>query len=130
MKFGDLKRITSTLRDKDISVAVDDFGIGYSSLNLIREIPWDVLKIDRAFVPTEENYGVTELMFRYVVAMAQAMGLECIAEGVETEKQLEILMDNNCRIAQGFFFDKPLSVDEFEAKLNGFTYKVPGFIAM
>lgn len=130
VKFGDLKRITSTLRDKDISVAVDDFGIGYSSLNLIREIPWDVLKIDRAFVPTEENYGVTELMFRYVVAMAQAMGLECIAEGVETEKQLEILMDNNCRIAQGFFFDKPLSVDEFEAKLNGFTYKVPGFIAM
>ena len=130
VKFGDLKRITSTLRDKDISVAVDDFGIGYSSLNLIREIPWDVLKIDRAFVPTEENYGITELMFRYVVAMAQAMGLECIAEGVETEKQLEILMDNNCRIAQGFFFDKPLSVDEFEAKLNGFTYKVPGFIAM
>ena len=125
VEFGDLKRIATGLREEGISIAVDDFGVGYSSLNLIREIPWDVLKLDRCFIPSEENYGVTELMFRHVVAMAQAMGLECVAEGVETVRQLEILKDNDCRIAQGFYFDKPLMVDEFEKKLGGFKYELP-----
>lgn len=128
VEFSDLKRIALDLQEHDISIAVDDFGIGYSSLNLIREIPWDVMKLDRCFIPSEVNYGVTELMFRHVVAMAQAMGLECVAEGVETEKQLEILKDNDCRIAQGFYFDKPLPLDEFEEKLSGFTYKIPDFL--
>lgn len=122
VEFTDLKRIVNAIRDNDISIAVDDFGIGYSSLNLIREIPWDVLKLDRCFIPTDENYDVTELMFRYVVGMAKAMGLECVAEGVETEKQIEILRENNCLIAQGYYFDKPLPVKEFEKKLNGFKY--------
>jgi diguanylate cyclase (GGDEF)-like protein len=125
VEFSDLKRIATELRDKGISISVDDFGVGYSSLNLIREIPWDVLKLDRCFIPSEENYGVTELMFRHVVAMAQAMGLECVAEGVETVKQLEILKENDCRIAQGFYFDKPLPLEEFEEKLAGHIYALP-----
>lgn len=128
VEYTNLKRIADDLQKEGISIAVDDFGVGYSSLNLIREIPWDVMKLDRCFIPSEENYGVTELMFRHVVAMAQAMGLDCVAEGVETEKQLEILKDNECRIAQGFYFDKPLPLDEFEAKLGGFTYSIPDFL--
>ena len=128
VEFSVLKQIANALRDNGISIAVDDFGVGYSSLNLIREIPWDILKLDRCFIPSEENYGVTELMFRHVVAMAQAMGLECVAEGVETEKQLEILKENECRIAQGFYFDKPLPLDEFEEKLANHTYKLPDCI--
>lgn len=122
VEFTDLKRIVNGLREKDICITVDDFGVGYSSLNLIREIPWDVLKLDRCFIPTDENYGVTELMFRYVVGMAKAMGLECVAEGVETAKQVEILRENDCLIAQGYYFDKPLPVNEFEKKLDGFKY--------
>ncbi|MBR5089460.1 MAG: GGDEF domain-containing protein [Ruminiclostridium sp.] len=122
VEFTDLKRIVNGLREKNICITVDDFGVGYSSLNLIREIPWDVLKLDKCFIPTDENYGVTELMFRYVVGMAKAMGLECVAEGVETRKQIEILRENDCLIAQGYFFDKPLPVKEFEEKLDGFRY--------
>ncbi len=123
--FTDLKRIVTELRNKDISITVDDFGVGYSSLNLIREIPWDVLKLDKCFIPTEENYGITELIFRHVVAMAQAMGLECVAEGVETEDQIRILRDNDCLVAQGFYFDKPMPVKEFDKKLDGFRYECP-----
>jgi len=125
VEFGVLKRIATGLGEAGISIAVDDFGVGYSSLNLIREIPWDVMKLDRCFIPSEENYGVTELMFRHVVAMAQAMGLECVAEGVETVRQLELLKENECRIAQGFYFDKPLPVEEFEKKLGDYTYSLP-----
>lgn len=125
VEFGVLKRIATGLGEAGISIAVDDFGVGYSSLNLIREISWDVMKLDRCFIPSEENYGVTELMFRHVVAMAQAMGLECVAEGVETVRQLELLKENECRIAQGFYFDKPLPVEEFEKKLGDYTYSLP-----
>ena len=124
--FKDLKRVTAALRGKGIMTSVDDFGMGYSSLNLIREIPWDVLKIDRSFLPSSEDPDnrVTDLMYSHVVAMAIEMGLECITEGVETVDQVSTLRKNNCRVAQGFFFDHPLPVDEFEAKLVGDPYPV------
>ncbi len=121
-EFLNIKRVVNGLRKEGIYTTVDDFGMGYSSLNLIREIPWDVLKLDRNFIPSEENFGVTELMFRHVVAMAQAMGLECVAEGVETMQQIELLRENDCRIAQGFYFDKPLPAAEFEKRLAAGKY--------
>ena len=124
--FKDLKRVSVALREKGIITSVDDFGVGYSSLNLIREIPWDVLKIDRCFLPSSENEdnGVTALMYRYVIAMAQEMGLECVTEGVETIEHINTLKKNNCRIAQGYYFDKPLSVNEFECRLGSQPYKI------
>lgn len=127
VEFRDLKRVVGGLRKAGIFTTVDDFGIGYSSLNLIREIPWDVLKLDRCFLPTDddiEDGGVTGLMFSHVVSMARSMGLECVAEGVETKKQLELLKTNNCLIAQGFLFDRPLPVGEFEQRLSKRSYEV------
>ncbi|MBP5332441.1 MAG: GGDEF domain-containing protein [Lachnospiraceae bacterium] len=126
VEFKDLKRVAAALREKGIMTSVDDFGMGYSSLNLIREIPWDVLKIDKCFLPSSENLDnrVTDLMYSHVVAMALEMGLECVTEGVETLEQVKTLRKNNCRVAQGFFFDKPLPVNEFEAKLGGHPYSV------
>lgn len=125
--FKDLKRVVYGLQEQGISTSVDDFGIGYSSLNLIREIPWNVLKIDRCFLPLDEDKedDTTSLMFRHVVSMAQAMGLECIVEGVETVRQIEILRENHCNIAQGFYFDKPLPIEEFEQRMNAMNYDVP-----
>ena len=74
-------------------------------------------------MPTgDESSEVTGLMFRHVVNMAHDIGLKCIAEGVETAEQIELLKANNCRIAQGFFFDKPLPSEEFEKKLGEFSY--------
>lgn len=126
VEFRDLKRIVSGLQEKGISTSVDDFGVGYSSLNLIREIPWNVLKIDRCFLPADGDgeRSVTSLMYRHVVSMALELGLECITEGVETAKQIEILRSNGCRIAQGFVFDRPLPIEQFEALLGGHRYEL------
>lgn len=122
--FSDLRRIVSGLQRENVKTAVDDFGVGYSSLNLIRDIPWDVLKIDKSFVPqTEDDGNVSNVMFRHLISLAQDMGLECVVEGVETDEQLRILKKNNCQIAQGFLFDHPLPVEEFEDRLINKTYK-------
>ena len=121
--FNDLRRIVSGLQREGVKTAVDDFGVGYSSLNLIRDIPWDVLKIDKSFVPeTEDDSNISNVMFRHLISLAHDMGLECVVEGVETDEQLKIMRKNSCRIAQGFFFDHPLSVDEFEDRLVNKTY--------
>lgn len=125
VEFKDLKRIVSGLQKEGIYTSVDDFGMGYSSLNLIREVPWNVLKIDKSFLPTGEgDNDVTDIMFKHVVAMAQDMGLECITEGVETLQQVGILRDNKCNIAQGFYFDRPLAVEEFEKRLDKHRYDI------
>ena len=128
VEFRALKRVVSGLQAAGIYTSVDDFGVGYSSLNLIREIPWNVLKIDRSFLPGEfdEPDGSRSVMFRHVIAMAQELGLACIAEGVESETQIEILKANCCLLAQGFFFDQPLQTEEFERRLSGYRYVMPG----
>lgn len=117
VEFRDLKRVVRGLQDAGVCTSVDDFGIGYSSLNLIKELPWNVLKIDRSILPVD-NKDERSVMFKYVVAMAKEMGLECIAEGVETEAQVEVLKKNGCDLAQGFFFDRPLPLEEFEKRLD------------
>ncbi|MBO6162274.1 MAG: EAL domain-containing protein [Eubacterium sp.] len=124
VEFRDLKRVVSGLQQAGICTAVDDFGVGYSSLNLLREIPWNVLKIDKSLLPTDEDGedSIRSVMFRYVVSMARALGLECITEGVETAQQVELLKKNNCDLAQGFFFDRPLPLESFEERLDRHTY--------
>lgn len=119
--YEELKKIVYGLREQDISTSVDDFGVGYSSLNLIREMPWNVLKIDKIFLPTqeEENNDPSKVkMLRHIITMSQDLGLECIVEGVETAEQVKLLKDCKCYLAQGFYFDRPLPVKEFEQKLE------------
>lgn len=119
--YNELKKIVYGLREQDISTSVDDFGVGYSSLNLIREMPWNVLKIDKSFLPTqeEENNDPSKVkMLRHIITMSQDLGLECIVEGVETAEQVKLLKDCKCYLAQGFYFDRPLPVKEFEQKLE------------
>ncbi len=126
VEFKDLKRVVGGLQRAGIFTSVDDFGVGYSSLNLIREIPWNVLKIDRSFLPGERDHkdSARSIMFRHVIAMAKELGLSCIAEGVETQTQVDILRDSRCGLAQGFFFDHVLCKSDFEEKLCGFRYPV------
>ena len=120
VEFKALKQTITGLQQAGISTSVDDFGVGYSSLNLIKELPWNVLKLDRSLLPTndDENPVKKSVMFSYIVSMAQEMGLECISEGVETAEQVQILADNHCNLAQGFYFDRPLPVEEFEKRLD------------
>ena len=124
VEFRDLRNIVSGLMNAGIYTSVDDFGNGYSSLNLIRVIPWNVLKVDRSLLPMgdEAEDSITNCMYKHVVAMAHDIGLEIITEGVETEEQIEILRRNGCHIAQGFYYDKALPVEEFEKRLGEFRY--------
>ena len=125
VEFKDLKRIISGLQEVGIATSVDDFGIGYSSLNLIKEVPWDVLKLDKSLLPDYEKDDPIQksIMFRHIVAMGREMGVECIAEGVETKEQVRLLEENRCNLAQGFYFDRPLPIKEFETRLiDDFKY--------
>jgi len=126
VEFKDLKRIVEDLQQHSICTSVDDFGMGYSSLNLIRVVPWNVLKVDRAFLPEdgESKYSTRSVMFRYVIAMAKELGLECVIEGVETPAQVELLRENCCEEAQGYLFDKPLPIEEFEKRLDMGKYDI------
>lgn len=117
--FEHLKTLVSGLRSQGISTSVDDFGTGYSSMNLIRELPWNVLKIDKSFLPGKSDDDKQKrVMFRHLVALAQDMEIECIVEGVENVEQIKLLKESNCYLAQGFYFDRPLAVTEFEQKLT------------
>lgn len=120
VEFKEVKRVVSELQQDGICTSVDDFGMGQSSLNLIREIPWSVLKLDRSLLPADEEnpHSTRSVMFKYLVAMAKELGLECIAEGVETENQVQMLRNNSCSLAQGYYFGKPLPNEEFEKKLD------------
>ena len=130
VEFRDLKRTVSGLQQAGIYTSVDDFGMGYSSLNLIREIPWNVLKIDRCFLPSDEedSSSITNLMYKHVVSMALDLGLECVTEGVETSKQISILRNNHCNIAQGFIFNRPLPIEQFEMLLDNHRYEIDKYI--
>lgn len=125
--FSDLRRVVCGLQEQGIWTAVDDFGVGYSSLNLIRDLPWNVLKIDKSFLPTnvEEESSIQNKMFKHVISLAHDLGLECVIEGVETLDQLEVLRLNKCNIAQGYFFDKPLPLEDYENRLNERFYSMP-----
>ncbi len=126
VEFSDMKRVVTGLQNAGIYTSVDDFGVGYSSMNLIRELPWNVIKVDRSFLPVEGDDldAVSKVMFKHVIAMTAEMGIECIVEGVETERQLNILRENNCNYAQGFLYDKPLPKGTFEEKLSVGFYDV------
>jgi EAL domain-containing protein (putative c-di-GMP-specific phosphodiesterase class I) len=127
VEFGELKRMTTALRNLGFHISIDDFGIGYSSLNLIKDIPWNVLKIDKSFLPdTCEGCEMSSsnIMFSLVVSMARQLGLECICEGVETQAHIELLKRYGCDLAQGYFFDKPIPVEEFEGRLEKGKYDI------
>ncbi len=100
------------------SIALDDFGVGYSSLNYLRHFSIDKLKIDRSFV--RDCAGVTSQggIVTAIIALAHAFGHKVVGEGVETEGELAFLQAQGCDLGQGFLFSRPLPAAEFEALLE------------
>ncbi len=111
---GALKQIR-WIADRGVALALDDFGTGYSSLSYLRELPLDSLKVDRKFVTDMETHQPTRHIVEAIVAMARAMDLKVVAEGVETTAQVDLLSRLGVEEAQGFLFSRPLSPAAFEA---------------
>ena len=100
------------LRDAGFGISIDDFGTGYSSLAYLTRLPIDELKIDRSFVSGSQHSPV---ILNTIVAMARALDLLVVAEGVETEEQRRSLAESGCNLLQGYLMAKPMPVDEFES---------------
>jgi EAL domain-containing protein (putative c-di-GMP-specific phosphodiesterase class I) len=106
------------LKALGVSLSLDDFGTGYCSLSYLRRYPMDRLKIDRSFVNDMiEHAGSAELV-RAILAMAKALRLSTIAEGVETEEQLHYLLEQGCDEMQGYFFSKPVPPEDVRVLLS------------
>ena len=111
-----MKRILSEIKSLGVKVALDDFGTGYSSLNHIREMPIDVIKIDRCFIEHLGEDDFSDAFVKMVNELANTIGVKVCVEGVETEMQLDIACDMNVCMIQGYYFGKPMKIEEFEKK--------------
>ncbi|MCM1530403.1 MAG: EAL domain-containing protein [Alistipes sp.] len=103
------------LRKYGFLVEIDDFGSGYSSLNMLKEIDADVLKLDMAFLRQTENTEKSHLIVKMIITLAKLLNMEVITEGVETKEQVKFLAEYGCDVYQGYYFAKPMPVEQFEA---------------
>lgn len=110
--------IIEKLRSMGFPIEMDDFGSGYSSLNMLNDLPIDVLKLDMRFVQNKTGKPIRHEILQFIIDLAKKMKLKLIAEGVETKEQLERLRVIGCEYVQGYYFAKPMSQHEFEALLE------------
>ncbi|MHB8128509.1 MAG: bifunctional diguanylate cyclase/phosphodiesterase [Mobilitalea sp.] len=105
--------IINNLRKRGFVISIDDFGSGYSSLNLLKTLPVDILKLDREFFMSNVMENQDKIVISSIISLAKGLGLKVISEGVETADQLAFLKESYCDMAQGFLFYKPLPMEEF-----------------
>ena len=114
------------LKDHGLKIAIDDFGSGYSSLHMLKEMPIDILKIDKSFLEYDgEMLEKDEILIRDVVDLGRHLHMQIITEGVETQEQSDFLETIGCDIAQGYFYGRPMPIEEFELALEK-NYRVEG----
>ena len=102
------------LHDQGFDIEIDDFGSGYSSLGMLKDINADILKLDMIFLQESKNAGRGTTILKNVISMSKELGMPVITEGVETREQVEFLQSTGCDMFQGYYFAKPMSVDNFE----------------
>ena len=118
-------KLVSRLREFGFLIEIDDFGSGYSSLNTLKDLTADVLKIDMGFLKhTENREERSKTILRMIISLAKSLDMEVITEGVETKEQVDFLTEFGCDIFQGYFFAKPMPIEEFEEKYIGTYTKV------
>ena len=110
-------RVVEKLRAKGYTVEMDDFGTGYSSLNMLSAMPVDVLKMDRTFIRNIEHDEKDVQLVALILGIAKKLDIPVVAEGVETESQLQLLRKLGCTLVQGYYFSRPLHPSDFEEKI-------------
>ncbi len=109
-----LNQVVAKLQWYGFFVSIDDFGSGYSALNMLKDIPADIIKIDKEFLQLSTNSDRGKKVIKNIILLCKELKFKVMVEGVETEDQLEFLTSFGCEIAQGFYYAKPIPVDEFE----------------
>jgi len=114
--MDDLAKVKETLdviASKNFNIAIDDFGTGYSSLSYLKELPINIIKIDKSFISDLESNDHSKALTQGTILLAKSLGIKVIAEGVETKAQLAFLQEQGCHLIQGYYFSKPLNEDKF-----------------
>ncbi|MBR3637127.1 MAG: GGDEF domain-containing protein [Lachnospiraceae bacterium] len=117
--FNDREKMISVvdqLKEMGLMLCMDDFGSGYSSLNVLKDIPFDILKIDKDFFSETDTSKDTMMIMHRIIQMAGDLGIKVVCEGVETEAQIQMLKKIGCSMVQGYFYSKPIPFDEFMDK--------------
>lgn len=110
--------ILEEIRKLGVKIAIDDFGTGYSSLSYLQRLPIDKLKIDRSFIMDIPNNKDDMAIVKTIISLADNLNLELVAEGVETQEQVDFLLEEGCNVLQGYFYSKPISADDCENYLK------------
>lgn len=110
--------ITRRLHNIGFRLSIDDFGSGYSALNILKDIFMDVLKIDREFLKETSNTVRGKKIIKNIIMMSKDLGMETVAEGVETKEQVKFLREYGCDLAQGYYYAKPMPMEDFNALLQ------------
>ncbi len=111
-------RILTALKALGVKIAMDDFGTGYSSLSYLRKFPFDKIKIDRSFISDVENDTEAESIVHAIIAMSRSLRLDVTAEGVETQRQLDMLQAHGCTFAQGYLLGRPCPADQLRLRTS------------
>ncbi|MCC5881820.1 MAG: EAL domain-containing protein [Halomonas sp.] len=127
-RAGDIVPRLEALRAKGHRIAIDDFGMGYSSLSYLKNLPLDKLKLDRAFIRSLPDDPADAAIVSAVLAMARGLGLDVVAEGVETHGQLEFLQQAGCRLVQGFLYARPGPAEVIEAQWQALKTESSGMM--
>ncbi len=113
-----LSGILSQLKSAGFHVSIDDFGSGYSSLGMLKEFIFDVVKLDRSFFTSINSDDLSDIVVEGIISLVHSLGSTIVAEGIETKEQIDILKEINCDIVQGYYYSRPINTNDFEKLLD------------
>lgn len=119
----DIKEILTKIKNKGFKISIDDFGTGYSSLNMLQIMPIDIIKIDKSFIDKINKFNNNENLIEVIMMIAKKMNLKTVAEGVEDKEQVDYLKKVKCDLIQGYYYSKPIKLNEFIEYINRMNEK-------
>lgn len=120
----DIKEILTNIKSKGFKISIDDFGTGYSSLNMLQIMPIDIIKIDKSFIDKINKFNNNQNLIEAIMMIAKKMNLKTVAEGVEFKEQVEYLKSVKCDLIQGYYYSKPIKLEEFIEYINMMNNKM------